>query len=87
VRLDAVTHELLASGARRVVDLCGRGELLQALRGHPHRFAWTRHRSQNWCQGVSQRHRYGVHFFDIEPFHAYLGSSSQMARFSQTPKD
>lgn len=34
-RLDAVVRELLASGARRVIDLgCGRGELLQWLRDH-----------------------------------------------------
>jgi SAM-dependent methyltransferase len=194
-RLDAVTHELLASGARRVVDLgCGQGELLQALREHPqfnyllgididaqalahgrsllgldlfrpdarvhvclgsfeecnwdlprvdaavmletiehvevgrlprvehtvfhalrprlviittpnseynpvhglpagqrrhpgHCFEWTRHQFQNWCQGVSQRHRFGVHFVDIGPFHSHLGSSTQMACFTQMPKD
>lgn len=34
-RLDAVTDALLASGARRVVDLgCGGGQLLQRLRGY-----------------------------------------------------
>lgn len=34
-RIDAVTHELLESGARRVADLgCGGGQLLQRLREH-----------------------------------------------------
>ncbi|MDT8385815.1 MAG: methyltransferase domain-containing protein [Gammaproteobacteria bacterium] len=35
LRLEAVTHTLLASGARHVADLgCGCGELLQCLREH-----------------------------------------------------
>lgn len=35
-RLEAVVSTLLASGARRVIDLgCGDGELLQRLRPHP----------------------------------------------------
>lgn len=193
-RLDAVTHELLASGAQRVVDLgCGRGELLQALRTHSqftnllgididaqalaharsllgldlfkpdarlhvclgsfeesdwdlprvdaavmletiehveagrlprvertvfqalrprlvlittpnseynpvhglpagqrrhpgHRFEWTRVQFQTWCKGVTQRHRYGVRFADIGPPHPHLGSSTQMACFTQLPK-
>jgi 3' terminal RNA ribose 2'-O-methyltransferase Hen1 len=194
-RLDAVTHELLASGAHRVVDLgCGQGELLQALRSHPqftfllgididaealahgrsllgldlfrpndrlhvclgsfeasdwdlprvdvavmletiehvdagrlpcvertvfqalrprlvlittpnseynpvhglpagqrrhpdHRFEWTRKQFQRWCQGVTERHRYGVRFVDIGPPHPHLGSSTQMACFTQLSKD
>lgn len=50
---------------------------------HPgHRFEWTRARFRQWARGVAARNAYGVGFFDLGPFDAARGSTTQMARFA-----
>lgn len=55
-------------------------------RRHPgHRFEWTRVQFKAWSDGVAERHGYDVCYRDIGPPGPAVGSSSQMACFSQHP--
>jgi small RNA 2'-O-methyltransferase len=47
-----------------------------------HRFEWPRARFRHWARGVAFRRGYAVRFVDIGPADPVLGSSTQMARFS-----
>jgi small RNA 2'-O-methyltransferase len=50
-----------------------------------HRFEWPRARFRHWARGVASRRGYIVNFVDIGPADPFLGSSTQMARFSKLP--
>jgi small RNA 2'-O-methyltransferase len=50
---------------------------------HPgHRFEWCRAKFRRWARGVGARCAYVVEFFDIGPYDALRGSTTQMARFT-----
>ena len=52
-------------------------------RHRDHRFEWTRHEFQTWCEGVAGRYGYGVRFLPIGPEDPAVGPPTQMAVFQR----
>jgi 3' terminal RNA ribose 2'-O-methyltransferase Hen1 len=59
---------------------------IDGLRHGDHRFEWTREEFRNWSERVAAAHGYAVRFSDIGDADERLGTPTQMAHFSASPK-
>ena len=52
------------------------------MRHHDHKFEWGRLKFRKWAEGIARRNHYNVTFEDVGYSHFNLGSSTQLALFS-----